>query len=518
MNKIASYIRTPSISKQLIISIALVHAVLMSVFVFDLVKKQRDFLLKQNKENTLALSRAIATSSSSWVLARDVVGLQEIILSQKQHQDLKYTFIISPNGKVLAHTESSIIGKYVSDTLSLNLLKHESNPTVLIDNHSLIDIATPIIINNNLIGWVRVGASNHSITKSLSEITRDGVWYIILALLIGTVYAIFMSRGITSRLRKHVQIARRITNGDENIRISVTKKDELGTLGEHLNLMIDSILEQKDTIQKSQIELENHQNKLKELVDERTKELNTALNNLKSTQSQLVQSEKMASLATLTSGVAHEINNPLNFIQGGNLGLEKIFNNELKQEKPKVKNLLDAINIGVLRISKIVSSLKQLSSNNKNNEVCNISTVIDNCLLMLQNRLKNKITINKEMAIDEALVSGNIGDLHQMFANIITNAEQAIANKGHIDILINRNNSYIVIDINDNGIGIEKHNLKKITEPFFTTKSPNLGTGLGLSISHNIIKKHGGFIEFKSEIKKGTNVQIRLPEYNAEQT
>ncbi|RLD80385.1 MAG: sensor histidine kinase, partial [Bacteroidetes bacterium] len=241
-------------------------------------------------------------------------------------------------------------------------------------------------------------------------------------------------------------------------------------------------------------------------------ELITILNKLQKTQEQLVQSEKMASLGILASGVAHEINNPLNFIQGGLFGLENYFDEELENHKEKVKPLLNAINVGVERASGIVTSLNHYSrTDNTKTETCDIHEIIDDSLFMLHNKIKNKIEIQKEYAETKFTLLGNKGQLHQVMLNLLLNSVQAITKKGYISIHTEVNNNKLKVTIRDTGSGISKENMSKIFDPFFTTKEAGEGTGLGMSISLKIIEDHKGKIECKSEINKGTEVIITLP-------
>lgn len=237
--------------------------------------------------------------------------------------------------------------------------------------------------------------------------------------------------------------------------------------------------------------------------------LKAHIEELRTTQQQLVHAEKMASLGILTAGVAHEINNPLNFIMGAYEGL-KDHNDKTKNKE--VENLLNALYTGVMRAADIVKSLNQFSRNSKNtNEDCNIHNIIDNCLTMVQGKLKGQIAIEKKYHATKQLVKGNVGDLHQVFVNILTNAQQAILNTGKINILTFEKVDSIVIEIQDTGTGIPEESISKITDPFFTTKTPGNGTGLGLYISYNIINDHHGKLEFDSGLDKGTTVRVLLP-------
>ncbi len=280
-------------------------------------------------------------------------------------------------------------------------------------------------------------------------------------------------------------------------------------------------------------ELEKYQTHLEALVQERTEELaatneelnaanedlfnqrevlQSTINKLNETQKQLIHSEKMASLGVLSAGIAHEINNPLNFIHGGILAIEHHFDETTNEQNEEIRPFINAINVGVKRASDIVTSLSHyIKKDDLPLAECDVHSIIDNCLIMLQNQLKNKIEVQKQYTQKPHTILGNEGKLHQVFLNIITNAEQAIDEKGNITILTKVENNSLSIDLMDSGNGISQENLQKIFDPFFTTKAPGKGTGLGLSITYNIIQEHNGSIAFTSQLGKGTKVSIKLP-------
>ncbi len=243
------------------------------------------------------------------------------------------------------------------------------------------------------------------------------------------------------------------------------------------------------------------------------KELSSALQSLKTTQTQLLQNEKMASLGILTSGIAHEINNPLNYIMGAYIGLTDYFNEHNNiEEKEEIELFLRSIYEGINRISSIIKGLNQFSRNNSRyDEDCDIHFIIDNCIFLLGSTLKHRIDVQKDYFPESLVIMGNTGKLHQAFFNILLNSVQAIKNNGIISIKTEKDNDKISVIIKDNGCGISKENIKRVMVPFFTTKSPGDGVGLGLSISHSIIKEHKGNIIFDSEIGKGTTVVITFP-------
>lgn len=248
-----------------------------------------------------------------------------------------------------------------------------------------------------------------------------------------------------------------------------------------------------------------------ELYDQR-KKLEDTLKQLQSTQKQLIQVEKMASLGVLTAGIAHEINNPLNFISGGALGLDSYLKENFPEHDQNIEPLMLAINEGVRRTCEIVESLNRYSMKGDLPRMeSNLHTILDGCLVLFYNKTKNRIEVEKFYCCDEIIIYCNEGQLQQAFLNIFANAIYAIEGKGKIVVRTDIDENSAQISIVDNGCGISKENLTKITDPFFTTKPPGQGTGLGLSITYSIISEHGGSLEFSSEKGEGTTVKIVLP-------
>ena len=258
--------------------------------------------------------------------------------------------------------------------------------------------------------------------------------------------------------------------------------------------------------------LEVYNQELSVLVKERTTELELALTTLKNNQSRMLETEKMASVGILAAGIAHEINNPLNFIKAGIDSVEEYLEEHFKNHVENLSPLFKLIREGVNRSSAIVKGLNQFSrSIDVNDEKINIHDVIDNCLAMLGGQIRNYITVRKKYTYDPVVCLGNGGKLHQAFLNLLTNAIQAIENEGDIQISTESINGNLLIYIKDTGVGISEENMAKISTPFFTTKDPGKGTGLGLSITYKIITDHKGSIQIKSEINKGSEFIVSIP-------
>jgi len=301
--------------------------------------------------------------------------------------------------------------------------------------------------------------------------------------------------------------------------------------------------------------LEENKRTLEEKVERRTaeisqkneqlniqkEELRTTLENLKYAQFQLLQSEKMASLGQLVAGIAHEINNPVNFISAGveslNTNLEEIsqvldiYNKittsnvetklkeiedlkwkiEYKEAIREIDKLIASIKNGTKRTTEIVKGLRTFSRMDEDViKTADIHEGLDSTLILLHNRYKNRIEIIKNYGSIPQIESYP-GQLNQVFMNILSNAIDSIDKTGEITITTTRINGMVQISIKDTGRGIPENLIEKLFEPFYTTKEIGRGTGLGLSISHSIIEKHKGSIDVKSEVGKGSEFIIMLP-------
>lgn len=299
-----------------------------------------------------------------------------------------------------------------------------------------------------------------------------------------------------------------------------------------------------DTSEKAKIEKElaEYRKNLENIVQERTEELSTineeltstneelystnqefekqnselkkAMHELEKAQQQLIESEKMTSLGLLASGIAHEINNPLNYIKGGVLGIEDFLVDNLSEQFNEVKPLIDAVNEGVDRAARIVNGVSRYSHHSeRNDEICDLHVILDSSIVLLHNQLKGNMVIQKQYTKSTLLICGNEGKLHQLFVNIIQNAIHAIGSKGLIIIKTRKQNNHSIIEISDNGTGISHEVMKHIFDPFFTTKEPGKGSGLGLAISYNIVMEHNGSINYSSTLGIGTKATIKFPSF-----
>ncbi|HEY9811517.1 MAG TPA: ATP-binding protein [Halomicronema sp.] len=338
---------------------------------------------------------------------------------------------------------------------------------------------------------------------------------LVLSIIIGAILAYHITRAIVLPIKAVTEVAKKVTaeaNFEE--KAPITTDDEIGSLADSLNQLIA---------------------KVKQLLDEQ-KAATTSL---------LLQNEKMASLGRMVAGIAHEINNPVNFIYANLspanqyiqdlLELLETYNKEVPSPPLAVRNyaeeidiefikedlpkLIKSMDVGAARVREIILSLKNFSrlDEAQPGEV-DLNECLRSTLLILNNRLKKGINLVCNYDGNLSHIEGYSGFLSQVFMNIISNAIEAVEenkNSEKKQIIISTKtieNHWVEVQISDNGTGISPENLSKIFNEFFTTKPLGIGTGLGLTISYQIItQKHGGKISCQSELNKGTTFTIKLP-------
>jgi len=306
--------------------------------------------------------------------------------------------------------------------------------------------------------------------------------------------------------------------------------------------------ENSQIIRRQNVILEQKVKERTEELEQKNETLNVTLNELQEMQMQLVESEKMASLGQLTAGIAHEINNPINFVTGNigplkrdvaalldTIGLLESFNEqdlpkeekavrlkEYKEEldfdylKVEIAHLLKGIHEGASRTAEIVKSLRIFSRLDEDDiKQADINEGLESTLIIINNML-SKIDVVKDYA-DLPLVNCYPGKLNQVFLNVISNAIYAIHDKfgeqegGCLTIRTSLAHNTVTISIGDNGTGMTEETRRKIFDPFYTTKDVGQGTGLGMSIAFNTIQKHNGSIQVETELGAGTTFNILIP-------
>ena len=349
---------------------------------------------------------------------------------------------------------------------------------------------------------------------------------------IGMIYAIILvTRSLTKPIYSLLRTINKVSEGDYSTRAAVIADDEIGLLTKNFNEMVHDL-------EVSRHKQEEYSHSLEKSVEQLNKEIverESAEELARQQQEKLFQSEKMASVGTLVSGVAHEINNPNNFIllnsdnladvwkdltpfldkyveDHGDFMVAGLMYSEIRDE---VSMIINGIKEGSERIKKIVLTLKDFARKDPGNldQIVDIPLVIDDSVTILTSLIKNSTDLfSTTFSEDLPKIKGNIQQIEQVIINLISNACHALEDRTQgINVSTVVENRSVLITVQDEGRGISAEDLKYIMDPFFTTKRDTGGTGLGLSISYNIVKEHGGELTIKSEVGKGTVATIKLP-------
>jgi signal transduction histidine kinase len=325
-----------------------------------------------------------------------------------------------------------------------------------------------------------VKKERQSVQKMLQMSKRLPLGFLIVLLALIIYYANFLAQQMMGTLSRFVDYTRRIAKGDFSPILPTRRyRDEFTNLGIAINIMLDQ---------------------------------------LKKHQEELVQSRKMAALGVLTSGIAHELNNPLNNIS---ITTESLLDEFESLSKAEIRKRLNDIYTQTERATATVRNLLDFTRKEEPSFVpLKINEVLKATLRLMENEIAlNNIRLETNLNDNLPEIRGDFSQLQQVFLNLILNAIQAMERGGTLSIVSQiEDNSYVRVDITDTGVGIPETILPNIFDPFFTTKEIGKGTGLGLSVSYNIIQKHGGKISVKSKVNQGTTFSVYLPKHRKDIT
>ncbi len=454
------------------------------------------------------------------------VLIQSFIFDNKKQDK---TYESTKNIIDLLKKDSLLSYVYVKDNTTDKIILGDGIKTIQENfrsgNYRTTQKLSKVIGNHTIYFGIPTGSSLNSYYNDFFEMIMN---ILTIFIVIGIVISILMSSIVSRPLEKLSKAAREITEGNFDVKIDNSNFTEINELIYSYNEMGFQLRELY-----SSLELK---------VQERTIALEEANYKLQETQAMMVHSEKMRSLGELVAGIAHEINNPVNFIHGNIIILQNYvddllklidlyeqnntyFPQEIKDEIEKlrkdidldflrtdIKDLIKSCMEGTQRTKNIILDLKNFS---RMEEMVltqfDIPKEIDTTLNILNNKYKNRITVIKNYSPDVPKIEAYGGQLNQVFMNILDNAQDAIKGEGTLTINTYRVHDKVKIEFIDTGEGIPEENLKKVFDPFFTTKPVGKGTGLGMSISYRVINDHKGTIEVDSKVGKGTKFTITLP-------
>lgn len=535
---------------------ALVVSIVAGVSGLTIARERNTFRSELEQQAEVMLNTVVAMTSDAFY-QRDFDDLERFMdnLGSTLEDDLfSFGRVYQSDGRVVSDAYQADIEIYSleAEPFGQQLIASENIVYLWEDNQLIVGRA--VSIGGDVWGAIAIGLSTDALKAKVTAVRNQGFVLAIFAVVIGIILARILSRSITESLRELTAATKDLAEGNLDQKITVAGEQELADLANSFNLMSSNVRTLVQELQEQAEALKTSE----AIASEKALKLQIAMEELTTTQTQLMQSEKMVSLGQLVAGVAHEINNPINFIHGNIrhtidytndlLELLDVYQDHnpeppddiadlteeieldfLKEDLPK---MLQSMWTGTERIQEIVKSLRNFSRLDEAEfKAVDLHEGIDSTLMILENRLKSsgsfpRIEIRKNYG-QLPNIECFPGQLNQVFMNLIVNAIDALESKGedktyeeiealdpHIAITTSLiEDNWLRVCIRDNAGGIPPEVQAKLFDPFFTTKPLGKGTGLGLSISYKIItEKHFGHISCNSIIGEGTEFVVMIPQ------
>jgi signal transduction histidine kinase len=516
-----------SIKSQLTITFIIISSVIIFVvtyfnFISNVAQKKESFV-----QNSLIEANLLAEFSVTPLIFNDSDGAAETLNKLKKDSNILRVIMFDNTQEIFAqHNPYNIksptdieFKEYYFDTKTDKFL-----------NYGILKITIPLKHNEHIYGTLFIEKSTKIITESLEEVFYDVILFTLILLIITYGISILLSNYLLKPIVHLANISKEISiSRNYSTRVSYDSKNELGSLYKSFNSLIMDI-------EKSTQNLESQVSYRTNELNKKTKLLEQSLSELKQTQTQLIESEKLSALGNLVSGIAHEVNTPLgNAITSSSI-IRKESKNLLEQfhegtlKRSVMESRLEVLNESSKLLHKtlhyasdLIKSFKQISVDQVTNDVrsIDIKKYIEEIFLTNHNTLKVvPVKVNIICNKEELIVKTSAGVFAQIFNNLIQNSIlhgfENIRSKAKINVYLKQTKDRLIIIYEDNGKGVDPMIKDRIFEPFVTTKRNNGGTGLGLNIVYNLVtQKLKGSLELDSIQGIDTRFTINIPNINS---
>ncbi len=521
---------------KIILGVACIEAMLLAILIFS----SLDYLRRSNEDELSrrahTAARLFATTTKNAVLASDLASLESAVLEVLTNPGIEYARVRGRKGVVLAEG-----GK--PDVLRREFRTDRGTD----DMDGVLDVFEEIEVSGQSYGRVEVGLATETLRQVLEAARRQATLIAAIEMGLVVVFSFALGSYLTRGLSQLRQASHHIAAGELGFRLDVRGRDELAETARSFNEMsrrLEDAAARRDT---AEAEVARYRDHLEQLVAQRTAELthaneglHQANRELADAHSQLLESERMAAIGQLAAGVAHEINNPIGFVNA-NLGsvdgyLHRLLDlvgaceqhamalspaeqqklaslraaADLEFLKTDAFALVDESKSGLARVKNIVQDLRDFASvGTQEWQLADLRRGLDSTLNLLQGRMANTDVVKTYGDLPD--VECQPSEINQVFMNLLLNAAEAVDSGGTINVATGTDDDGVWVEVRDTGCGISAEHLNRVFDPFFTTKPIGQGVGLGLSLCYSIVQRHHGRLHVASAPGQGATFRIWLP-------
>ena len=516
------------LSVALIATVAGVTLVSIGLFAVLTIGAQQSQMMDETRRGAALFSDTIRTSTHDQMLSDHKDDAYRVMQAISGREGVEKVRIFNKEGRIMFSTARGETGTLVDKKAESCYACHAAGqPLVRLslpsrarvyrapDGHRILGMVTPIYNEpacssaachvhppeQSVLGVVDVSVSLQEVDGRVAEQTRKTIWISVVCILaVGVTLGVAVRRIVLRPVQEMVTATGQIAHGDLKATVPVHAENELGSLATSFNEMAGSLA-------KGRAERLELLNSLERQVEERTEALKAA-------QTQLIQTEKLASLGQLSASIAHEINNPL----AGILTFSKLLIRNLEEgaDPSEIRNdLLRNLKLIERETDRCRSIVRNLLDFARQRPLVlrdvDVTRPLEEALSLVDHKIDLQGIVLERRLETPAVVCADFGQLRQAFVNILLNACDAMPNGGRLSVSteVSSDGKWLEIAFSDTGPGMSPGNLTRIFDPFFTTKE--MGTGLGLSVVYGIVQKHGGEMKAQSRPGAGTTMLIRLP-------